>query len=31
MQLTFGDAEGLSQRKKTRREIIQDKMEQVLP
>lgn len=31
MQLTFGDAEDLSQRKKSRREIIQDGMEQVVP
>ena len=31
MQLTFGDAEGLGQRKQTRREIFLGEMEQVVP
>jgi len=31
MQLTFGDAEGLSKRKQTRREIFLAEMEQVVP
>ena len=31
MQLTFGDAEGLGQRKRTRREVFLDEMEQVVP
>ena len=31
MQLTFGDAEGLGQRKRTRREAFLDEMEQVVP
>ena len=31
MQLTFGDAEGLGQRKRTRREVLLDVMEQVVP
>ncbi len=31
MQLTFGDAEGLGQRKKTRRELFLNEMDQVEP
>lgn len=31
MQLTFGDAEGLGQRKKTRRELFPNEMDQVVP
>lgn len=31
MQLTFGDAEGLGQRKKTRRELFLNEMDQVVP
>ncbi|OHB40998.1 MAG: hypothetical protein A2882_07650 [Phenylobacterium sp. RIFCSPHIGHO2_01_FULL_70_10] len=31
MQLTFGDAEGLGQRKRTRKEIFLAEMEQVVP
>ena len=31
MQLTFGDAEGLSQHKKTRRELFLNEMDQVVP
>lgn len=31
MQLTFGDAEGLGQRNRTRREVFLDEMEQVVP
>lgn len=31
MQLTFGDAEGLGQRKRTRREVFLAEMEQVVP
>ena len=31
MQLTFGDAEGLGKRKRTRKEIFLDEMEQVVP
>lgn len=31
MQLTFGDAEGPGQRKRTRREVFLDEMEQVVP
>ena len=31
MQLTFGDAEGLGQRKRTRREIFLAEMDQVVP
>ena len=31
MQLTFGDAEGLGQRKKSRRELLLNEMDQVVP
>ena len=31
MQLTFGDAEGLGQRKRTRKEVFLAEMEQVVP
>lgn len=31
MQLTFGDAEGLGQRKKTRRELVLNELDQVVP
>ena len=31
MQLTFGDAEDLGQRKRTRRELFLEEMEQVVP
>lgn len=31
MQLTFGDAEGLGQRKKTRRELFLNEMDHVVP
>lgn len=31
MQLTFGDAEGLGQRKRTRREVFLAEMDQVVP
>ena len=31
MQLTFGDAEGLGRRKKTRRELFLNEMDQVVP